>query len=79
MLDEGEIVSQYDTIEAKDSTVYKIKMGHTSGGVYIKVKESGSYYFVSDRLSEALLSYRFKPDGEEDMPWEVLLAGSTLI
>ncbi|NLJ63974.1 MAG: zinc ABC transporter solute-binding protein [Christensenellaceae bacterium] len=78
MLDEGEIVSQYDTIEAKDSTVYKIKMGHTSGGVYIKVKESGSYYFVSDRLSEALLSYRFlKPDGEEDMPWEVLLAGST--
>ena len=78
MLDEGEIVSQYDTIAAKDSTVYKIKMGHTSGGVYIKVKESGSYYFVSDRLSEALLSYRFlKPDGEEDMPWEVLLAGST--
>ncbi len=78
MLDEGEIVSQYDTIEAKDSTVYKIKMGHTSGGVYIKVKESGTYYFVSDRLSEALLSYRFlKPDGEEDMPWEVLLAGST--
>ena len=78
MLDEGEIVSQYDTIEAKDSTVYKIKMGHTSGGIYIKVKESGSYYFVSDRLSEALLSYRFlKPDGEEDMPWEVLTAGST--
>ena len=78
MLDEGEIVSQYDTIAAKDSTVYKIKMGHTSGGVYIKVKESGTYYFVSDRLSETLLSYRFlKPDGEEDIFWEVLLAGST--
>ncbi len=78
MLDDGELISQYETIEAEDSKVYKIRMGHTSGGAYIKVKESAAYYFVSDRLSETLLSYRFlEPDGEEDMPWEVLLAGST--
>jgi zinc transport system substrate-binding protein len=78
MLDDGELISQYETIDAEDSKVYKIRMGHTSGGAYIKVKESAAYYFVSDRLSETLLSYRFlEPDGEEDMPWEVLLAGST--
>lgn len=78
MLDDGELISQYETIDAEDAKVYKIRMGHTSGGAYIRVKESAAYYFVSDRLSETLLSYRFlEPDGEEDMPWEVLLAGST--
>lgn len=78
MLEEGEPISQYQTIAVKDSRVYKIGMGHTSGGAYIKVNESGTYYFVSDRLSETLLSYRFlEPDGETDVPWQVLLAGST--
>ena len=78
MLDDGEVISQYETIDADDSQVYKIRMGHTSGGAYIKVKESAAYYFVSDRLSETLLSYRFlEPDGEADMPWKVLLASST--
>lgn len=78
MLQEGTAVAQRETVEANDSEVYKISMGHISGCIYIKPKETGSYYFVCDRLSETLLSYRFlDPGGKNDMPWKVMLAGST--
>ena len=78
MLDQGEKVEQYSLIEVENEKVYQMKMGHTSGMMYYQVPESGSYYLVSDRLSEALLSYRLlEEEGGEDLPGEVILAGST--
>jgi zinc transport system substrate-binding protein len=78
MLDQGETVEQYSLIEVENEKVYKMKMGHTSGMMYYQVPESGSYYLISDRLSEALLSYRLlEEEGGEDLPVEVILAGST--
>ncbi|NLJ71079.1 MAG: zinc ABC transporter solute-binding protein [Clostridiaceae bacterium] len=78
MLDDGEIIEQRSIIEVEDKQVYKMKMGHTSGLVSYRVPEDGTYYFVSDRLAEALLSYRLldEIDGN-DLPQEEILAGST--
>ena len=78
MLEQGETVEQYSLIEVENEKVYQMKMGHTSGMIYYQVPESGSYYLISDRLSEALLSYRLlEEEGGEDLPGEEILAGST--
>lgn len=78
MLDDGTAVKQRETVNVQDSEVYKISMGHISGCIYLQVAETGTYYFVCDRLSETLLSYRFMdPKEEDDMPWDIILSGST--
>ncbi len=73
----GKLVAQAATIEVKEGEVYGIEMGHTSGIVYYEVPEDGDYYFVSDRLSEPILSYVLQTPGREELAQELVLSGST--
>ena len=52
-------------------------MGHEKGHVTYSVPESGEWVFVSDRLSENILTYYLNDDAGRPLKEEVVLEGST--
>ena len=77
MKNTGAIVEQKEHVEITDGEVYKVRMGHISGQISFSVKEDGIYYFISDRLSESLLSYELQTMDQKKMDQRVILEGST--
>lgn len=77
MEQKGEIVHQRSQINIEDSKVYTIEMGHESGLVTYKLPTDGDWVFVSDRISENILSYDLLDSNKEKLNEEVVLAGSS--
>lgn len=77
MEQKGEIVHQRSQINIEDSKVYTIEMGHESGLVTYKLPSDGDWVFVSDRISENILSYDLLDSNKEKLNEEVVLAGSS--
>ncbi|NLD16605.1 MAG: zinc ABC transporter solute-binding protein [Tissierellia bacterium] len=77
MRQDGKLVKQRETIEVEDGVVYGIEMGHESGTISYKVPSEGSWIFVSDRISEELLTYNLLDEKGENIKNEVLLEHST--
>ncbi|MBL7575714.1 zinc transport system substrate-binding protein [Peptoniphilus asaccharolyticus DSM 20463] len=77
MEQKGEIIHQRSLIEVEDSKVYTIEMGHESGLVTYKLPSDGDWVFVSDRISENILSYDLLDSNNEKLNEEVILAGSS--
>lgn len=77
MKEKGQVVKQHDHIDIQLSQVYAVEMGHESGKVTFKVPKSGKYLFVSDRLSEKILSYHLFDNLGELLTSESIVEGST--
>ncbi|MDO4779046.1 MAG: zinc ABC transporter substrate-binding protein [Tissierellia bacterium] len=73
----GNVILQGETIDVEEGQVYSIEMGHESGNVFYKLPKSGSWIFISDRMSEDLLSYDLKNSMGEKTEIKVLREGST--
>ena len=73
----GKAISQGSTIEVDQGQVYSIEMGHEHGEIYYKFPEDGHWVFISDRISEPLLSYDLKEENGSDLEIDRLLEGST--
>lgn len=59
MNDPGRTMNQHENIRVEEGQVYDIRMGHEHGDVRFTFPEAGEWIFVSDRASEAILSYSF--------------------
>lgn len=77
MSGKGQVITQRSHIDVEEASVYAIEMGHESGLVTYSLPEDGNWYFVSDRLSEDILSYRILDGGGEEMDKEIILEGSS--
>ncbi len=77
MRKEGKLVKQKENIDIEDGMVYGIEMGHESGFVSYKVPEEGKWVFISDRISEDLLSYNLIDKNGENLTENILLDHST--
>lgn len=73
----GDLVEQKATIDMETDKVYGIEMGHASGLVYYIPPKDGTYYFISDRLSEMILSYRLLDLSGDPMELDEILSGSS--
>ncbi len=77
MEQKGKVVRQEDTVAVEEGVVYAIEMGHESGVVHYNLPEDGEWIFVSDRLSEDLLSYDLLDENGDALEKETVLEGST--
>lgn len=73
----AKVIPQKGTFQVEDGKVFAIEMGHEFGLVHFDIPEAGDWIFLSDRLSEDLLSYELVDLNNELLPREVLLEGST--
>lgn len=77
MEQKGALVRQKSHIDVEPGAVYSIEMGHESGEITYNFPNDGKWVFVSDRLSERLLSYDLLgPDGDK-LDVKSVLEGST--
>lgn len=74
---EGKLVKQGETIDLVDGVVYGVEMGHESGQISYKVPTEGNWVFLSDRISEDLLSYNLIENNGDMTNGEVVLDHST--
>lgn len=74
---EGKLVKQGETIDVVDGVVYGVEMGHESGQISYKVPTEGNWVFLSDRISEDLLSYNLVENNGDMTNGEVVLDHST--
>ncbi len=74
---EGKLVKQGETIDVVDGVVYGVEMGHESGQISYKVPTEGNWVFLSDRISEDLLSYNLIENNGDMTNGEVVLDHST--
>lgn len=77
MEEKGKVIKQQSQFKLEDSQVYAVEMGHTYGFVDVEIEESGSWIFVSDRLSEEILSYDILDGNGELKVIEPILEGSS--
>lgn len=73
----GKIVPQLSENEVEAELVYGVEMGHEYGICEWRFPEKGRWVFVSDRISEDLLSYQWLNTEREPMELEEVLAGSS--
>lgn len=73
----GKLVKQGDTIKVEDQVVYGIEMGHESGFVYFDLPDLKDWIFISDRVSEPILSYSLVDSKGKKLKQEVLMDYST--
>ncbi len=76
MQNKGKLIKQKETIQVEENKVYSLEMGHESGRIFFEFPTDGSWYVVSDRISERLLSYQIMLD-ETNVPIEDLVTHST--
>lgn len=77
MSSKGAEVEQHSTVAVEDGTVYDIKMGHEAGDVTFTFPSDGDWVFVSDRISEGLLTYSFVDSKGDPMELEQLVEGGS--
>lgn len=77
MEDKGKVIEQGETVSVKEGQVYAIEMGHESGEIYYEVPDDGEWLFVSDRVSENILTYDLIDLSGNDLDQEAILSGST--
>lgn len=73
----GEQIEQTETIRVKPYTSYSIAMGHERGQVDFELPQGGSWVFVSDRISQEILSYTLK-DGDTELEMKELIPGGSV-
>lgn len=70
-------IEQTTTIRVRAQTSYEIAMGHERGQVDFEVPKDGQWVFVSDRVSQEILSYTLK-DGESELAMQELIPGGSV-
>lgn len=77
MEDQGRFIKQKEHFLAQPQQVYDLELGHQTGEITFQVPKTGDYYFVSDRLSEDILSYQLTDDTGQEIDREVVMEGSS--
>ncbi|MDO5738450.1 MAG: zinc ABC transporter substrate-binding protein [Eubacteriales bacterium] len=77
MEQKGRIVSQRSDNEVEANVVYGVEMAHEYGSCNWRFPETGRWVFISDRVSEELLSYNWLDPWGEEIELETVLAGSS--
>lgn len=77
MEDKGELISQNSNISVESGKVYGIEMGHESGVITYQVPKEGKWVFISDRISEPILSYELLDYNGNMVENSIMLDSST--
>lgn len=78
MKERGKLIPQMETINVDEGKVYSLEMGHQSGRIYFEFEEDGTWFLVSDRISEKILPYELMYEKlNENIPIENLITHST--